>query len=829
MSRIFAARGATSFVAMFCIRRLAFLAALFAFAPFLSAQQPGPTVVAIEFRWVGPETVSRQVIESNIQTQKGQPISEAKVEQDVRNLMATGYFLQVHVIEVDAEGGIKLIYELRGNSTIRQIAITGNKRISEDKLRGKLTIREGDTLDERKVHGDAQKLVEYYQRSGYQQAKVEHEISFDRETGKSVVTFVVEEGDKTLLQEVRFTGWTRAADGKLVSGPIQRFTENQLRKQMKTKKNWLFSWASGGGRLKEEQFEDDLERLREFYREHGYIDMDYVRNEANGNRGFRIERGSSPNRIIVTLDIFEGNQYKVGDIVIEGNKLFPTVELEKTLRMKSGDLFTPGGPTRVPPGGLYRDQNALLDYYTSRGYLNTDLRVIKSPNPTTGRMDLKYRLREGELHYVEKIVIRGNTKTRDNVIRRELAIYPGDVWNSQKIEASRDRLYGLGYFERVNMMPEQTDIPHHPDLAIEVLEQRTGRLSFGAGFSSIDNVLGFVEVQQGNFDLFGWPNFTGGGQKLRLRAQVGARRQDYTLNFTEPWFLNQRLSLGVDLFHSKADFYSTQYTESRTGGALRLEKALDQWWRASWRYAIENVELDVENTASAVLRAEDGRRTKSSMSFGLTRDARRFSRELQGALLTTGGNVVSGSAEVAGGPLGGNVHIYKIQFATTFYFPMLWEKHVLSLDGKIGVVDKWDKGTRVPLFDRVFLGGQDNIRGFEFNDVSLHDRNGESIGGQTFWYASTEYGFPLVERIRGVLFFDIGNVYHQPFSFSPGQDAIPGGGGFVQRKFVNAGAGFGFRFNLPIGLLKLDIGFPVIKDAANDHGVQFHFNIGYTF
>jgi outer membrane protein insertion porin family len=657
------------------------------------------------------------------------------------------------------------------------------------------------------VHENAQKLVEYYQRNGYQQARVSYEINFDRDTGKSVVTFIVEEGEKVLISEIKFTG-------------ISAFSASQLRKQMKTKRHWLLSWASGGGKLKEEQLEDDLERVRAFYRERGYIDMDFVRTEDNQHRGYRIE-ATSPRRIAIIIDIYEGQQYKVGDVAIEGVKLFPLTDLQKLLKMTSGAVFT--------PGGLTRDQDALRDYYTSRGYLNTEVRISKSPNPTTGRMDLKYQLREGELHYVEKIVIRGNVKTRDKVIRRELAIYPGDVWNSAKIEASRDRLLGLGYFERVNLFPEQTDIPRHPDLAIEVEEQRTGRLSFGAGFSSIDNLVGFVEVAQGNFDLFGWPSFTGGGQKLRLRAQVGARRQDYTLNFTEPWFLNQRLSLGFDLFHNRADFISTQYTESRSGGALRLEKALNEWWRANWRYAIEAVELDVQSAASAALRAEQGQRTKSAMLFGLTRDTRRFSRELQGALLTTGGNVLSASAEVAGGPLGGNVHIYKIQFATTFYVPMPIEKHVLTFEGKIGVVDTWDKGRRVPLFDRVFLGGSDTIRGFKFNDVSLHDRNRESIGGQTFWYASTEYGLPLVERIRGVVFFDVGNVYHQPFSFSPGQDALPGGGGFVQRKFVNAGTGFGFRFNLPIGLLKLDIGFPVIKDAASDRGLQFHFNIGYTF
>jgi outer membrane protein insertion porin family len=754
----------------------------------------------VEFKWFGPETVSRQILEARVQTAKGQPFSRLKVEQDVRNLMDTGYFLNVRVVEEPFQDGLRIRFELQGKSSIRQVVITGNRRIKEDKLRQKLKTQAGQTLNERRVHEDRAALIEYYQKAGYQDARVTDSISFDPDTGKSVVTFTIEEGEKVVIAAVKFTG-------------VTAFKQSQLRKLMKTKKHWLFSWVTGGGRLKDDQFQEDLEAVRAFYHSRGYIDMDYVRNEQNERRGYRVERPSRT-RAVIIIDIFEGKQYKVGDVALAGNKLFPTANITKWLKLKGGTLFT--------PDGLANDIKTIQDYYGSKGYLDTAVRAVKSPNPETGGMDLRYEIREGELSYIEKITIRGNHKTRDKVIRRELAVTPGDVYDSVRVDRSRQRLENLGYFSRVSMLPEATDIPNHPDLVVEVEEQRTGQLGFGGGFSSIDNLIGFVEVAQGNFDLFGWPSFTGGGQKLRLRAQFGTRRQDYLLSFTEPWFLNQRLALGFDAFHTRSDYFSAKYSESRTGGNLRLEKALGEWWRVNWKYGLEDIDLGIDTSASAVLQAERGRRTKSYMVFGASRDTR------DSVFLTTRGNRTDLTAEIAGGPLSGTVDIYKLQLGTSFYFPMIFEKHVLLLQGNIGVVNQWADGNRVPLFDRFFLGGANSIRGFKYRDISPRDDQNEPVGGKTFWNTTVEYGFPIVERIRGALFVDAGNVYRTAYSLEAGQDPVPGGG-VVNREAINVGAGFGFRFNLPIGPLRFDLGFPIISDDTSDRGMQFHFNVGYQF
>ena len=437
----------------------------------------GPIIREVEFHWFGPETVSHQVIEANIQTVKGKAFSQVKIEQDVRNLMNTGYFLSVRVVQEPFEDGVKIRFDLQGKSTIRQVILTGFHVFKEEKLRQKVKTQPGTTLDERKLNEDAKSLTEYYQKAGYQDARVIPSISFDADTGKSVVTFKIEEGEKVRIVAIKFTG-------------IHAFSEGVLRKQMKTKKMWFFSWLSGTGRLKEDDFQEDLEKIRRFYHDRGYIDMDFVRNEQNHKLGYRLTRPAR-GQLIVTIDIFEGKQYKVGSVEIEGNRLFPTASIVKGLKMKSNSLFT--------PEGLSNDVKAIQDYYGSKGYLDTSVRDVKLANPQTGRMDLRYEVKEGGLSYIEKVVIRGNTKTRDRVIRRELAVAPGDVYNTVRVDRSRERLENLGYFSRVTTLPEQTDIPNHYDLAVEVQEQSTGQLMFGAGLSSIDNLLGWVEVTQGNY------------------------------------------------------------------------------------------------------------------------------------------------------------------------------------------------------------------------------------------------------------------------------------------------------------------------------------------
>ena len=215
--------------------------------------------------------------------------------------------------------------------------------------------------------------------------------------------------------------------------------------------------------------------------------------------------------------------------------------------------------------------------------------------------------------YIEKINIRGNTKTKDKVIRRELAVHPGEIYDTVRVERSVERIKNLGYFSKVDATPEPTDVPNRKDPALDLEEQRTGSVTFGAGFSSIDSLIGFVEVTQGNFDLFNWPSFTGGGQKLRLRTQLGFKRQDYELSFTEPWFLDQKLALGFDLFHHESSFLSSVFTEQRTGGDLRLEKALSEFIRGSVQYSIQSINLNVDRKASQELQSQEGGRIRSAI------------------------------------------------------------------------------------------------------------------------------------------------------------------------------------------------------------------------
>jgi outer membrane protein insertion porin family len=764
------------------------------------AQESEAIVREIDVRFTGPVTVNRAVVMANIQTAVGKPRSRDVIEQDVRNLINTGYFFDVRVLEEPVTDGVRVIFQVQGKATIKEILFEGNKRYKEDRLRRECSQKAGDILDERKAHADALKMEELYQKAGYADAKVTYDVSMDRDTGKAVLKFLVKEGQRVFIKQIKISG-------------NKAFPSKRLLKLMKTRKHWWGSWMSSTGVLKEEAFKEDLDKLRDFYRSNGYIDMEI--------RGTRVER-SGTKWMIIYIDVFEGAQYKVGSIRIEGNTLFPAGVLEKQLKMSSGKTFT--------PGGMDGDQKAVEDYYGSRGYLDTVVRPIRAPNVETGRIDLTYAIREGELTYIERIEIRGNTKTKDKVIRRELAVYPGDIYDTVRVDRSVERIKNLGYFSKVEATPEPTAVSNRKDLALNVEEQRTGSVTFGAGFSSIDSLIGFVEVTQGNFDLFNWPAFTGGGQKLRLRAQIGFERQDYELSFTEPWFLDKKLSLGFDLFHHQSSYLSSDYTEQRTGGDLRLEKALNEFVRGSVQYNLQSIRSDVDNSASQELQTQEGSRLRSAVQGALVYDSR------DSVFLTTRGNRSELTAELAG--LGGDVELYKLNAKSTYYFP-LFNKHVLQLLGAAGVVEAFGatkgdgqnvvetqvKGNStntvvrsvddVPIFDRYFLGGANTLRGFSFRKVGPKDVDGEPIGGNAFYNATAEYTFPIIERVRGAMFFDIGEVQIDAYTFSADN--------------LKSDVGLGVRLNLPVGPLRLDYGYPIMTDKETGKTGKIQFSVGYQF
>ncbi|MGD1018816.1 MAG: outer membrane protein assembly factor BamA [Verrucomicrobiia bacterium] len=757
----------------------------------------------IEVRFVGPETVNRSIVMANIQTAVGKPRSRDVIEQDVRNLINTGYFFDVRVLEEPVVDGVRVVFQVQGKATIKEILIEGEKQFKDARLRKECSQKVGDSLDERKAHDDAQKMRDLYQKAGYPDVKVTYEVGLDKDTGKAVLKFKVQEGERVLVKEIKFTG-------------NKAYTEQRLCKLLKTRRHWWGSWLAGTGVLKGEDFNEDLDKIRDFYHSNGYIDMDI--------RGTRTQR-VGPKWMVVYIDLFEGAQYKVGAVVIDGNRLFPITELEKQLKMTAGRTFT--------PTGMSADQKALSDYYGARGYLDTDVRPIRAPNVETGRIDMTYAIREGELTYIEKIEIRGNAKTKDKVIRRELAVHPGEIYNTVRVDRSVERLKNLGYFSKVEADPEPTDVPNHKDLVLNLEEQRTGSVNFGAGFSSVDSLIGFVEMTQGNFDLFNPPSFTGGGQKLRLRLQLGLKRQDEILSFVEPWFLDRKLSLGFDLFHHAANYLSTEYNEQSTGASLSLEKAFTEFLRGQIQYSIQYISIDVDKSASPEVQSQDNSYLRSSVSGTVTYDTR------DSVFLTTRGTRTEMNAEVAGGGLGGNVNIYKLNLTSSVFFP-LPNQQVFELLGAARVVDAFgsteNNGTNVietiasqnkqgpsvnrrvdpvPIFDRLFLGGANTLRGFAFRQVGPKDVTGEPVGGNTSLNGTAEYSYPIIERVRGAFFFDVGNVYANAYEVTAGD--------------LKSDAGLGLRLNLPIGPLQLDYGYPIMTDSLTGRAGKFQFRVGYQF
>ena len=432
-------------------------------------------------------------------------------------------------------------------------------------------------------------------------------------------------------------------------------------------------------------------------------------------------------------------------------------------------------------------------------------------------MDLNYRIEEGEQAYIEKIEIKGNTKTKDKVIRRELSVSPGELFDMTEVKRSKRRLEGLNYFTEqggVDATPEPTDVPNRKNLVVTVEERNTGNFSIGAGFSSVDSVLGFIEISQGNFDIAKPPWFQGGGQKYRMKAAFGSQRQDYEITWIEPWFLEKKLQLSVDLYHRQLGFVSTEnlYDERRTGARIALARALGtENLIGTASYTIESVGIiNVDRArASKLIRDEEGNRLVSKVGLSLAYDTR------NNALLPQRGQRTELSGEVAGGPFGGETDFYKLELRSAWYFKGLGEGHVLELVGRTGVVKEYGDSSRVPLFDRWFLGGLYSLRGYKYRAVGPRDSTNEPIGGDTYWFGSAEYSVPIIERLRFAVFYDIGMVYSDPYDWNV--------------KNYNDNFGFGIRLNLPIGPLRLDYGIPIndVEGVNSSHG-RFQFGVGYT-
>src|SRR5213592_4512730 len=742
-------------------------------------QAQGPPIIrSIDVQYTGPGTVSKERILAHMRTRVGQPYSDQVVEQDVEALYKTGAILNVRIFAEPEGDGVKVTVAVQTRSIVREIVIDGAERIKAKKLRKEIKLRLNQPINEQQLEEARQKIIEIYQAHGFTDISAQFRVDpIDENRGTARVVFTVNEGAKGAVSQIRFEGNTH-------------FSDWRLRKEMKTKRKTIVSFIDKSGRLDEAQLQQDMDKIREFYQDHGFIDV--------GIKDVRRERNTK-GALTITIVIAEGPQYHVGKVTVSGEKVAKEESIRALLKMKEGSVYS--------PKQLHDDAKAVSDAYGSGGYV--DLGITPESTPAgPALVDVHYKSEEGERSFVNRVTIAGNTRTKDKVIRREVLVAPGDVFNTVRADLTKKRLENLGYFSKVETYPEETDVPGRKDLTILVQEKRTGSFSFGAGFSTIDQLVGFAELTQGNFDLFNWPTFTGGGQKFRLRVQYGTLRKDFLLNVTEPYFLDRRLSLSGQLFYTEADYLSVEYNQRNYGFTIDLRKPITSLIYVSLGYQLQDIDIfDVSSGASAFIKSQEGSFTESKIISSVVFDRR------DNALLTRTGQRITLAPFVAGGFLGGNTQIYGWDLEGSQYFRLKWDT-ILLINGEIATVDNWGNGSGVPIFERLYLGGANNLRGFPYREVGPQDVTGEPIGGLSMARATVEWTFPIIEKARGAIFYDTGFVNSDAWSF-----------GF---KHIASDVGVGIRLNLPIGPLRLDYGYPLQRDGYNGGG-HFNFSVGYQF
>ena len=843
----------------------------------------------------GPVAASDQLVKAHIRLKPGQPFNPKTTDEDITSLMGTNFFMNVRVRVEDARDGVIVHYTLIGLPTVMEIRFEGNvggRKFRGTKLRRKIRSRTGETLNGLRLASDKQILIKEYQKAGYHEASVETQIERNEELGEASVTFQINPGAKVRITEIIFDN-------------ANAFSQRELRKVLKTRRRWWLSWLTGSGKFEEEQWYEDLDELVKYYQSEGYIDFKI------GEVKFDYPKEDS---MIIRLSISEGYQYRVGKVTFEGNVILSdndirsgkvTFEQFVRLYMTEGAIFT--------PQGLVDDVRAITDLYEMDGYLDANVRVSKQSNTDTGEIDLNYIIDEQEQVEVEKIEIRGNTTTKDKVIRRELAINPGEVFDMVSVELSKRRLEGTGLFDNVDTQVERIEeLPNKRNLVIGVTEGRTANLMMGFGYGSIMSLYGQVGFTQGNFDLFNPPYFTGGGQKFRLQITAGSRHEDYMVTFEEPYFLDRKLRLSVDLYHRDNRFYSNYFNQKQTGAKLGFSKTLwNDFTYGGVNYTIEKIGIHDRSYYSDILREHDMIQTGLVHPDTLTgnpfdwyydndrKDEGEYSElnydrlvsklgtfltysTLNHGLMPSRGQRTQLSAEIAGGPFGGETEMYRLELESAYYFPGLWQGHVLEVIGRIGVVDNFGESDRVPYFDRFFLGGSYNMRGYDYRDIGPRLQKWKV--GREMHEGKEHYGYFVDitrdgELVEANKFIPV-NDSPSEFPFNGNQNAVyhPGDGTkwspvaadgseplggssywfssleytipIIQQLrfavFYDIGMsyldpyefdlgeyadnwGVGLRLQVPmLGPLRLDYGFPLSHPDYAEGSGQFHFGVGYN-
>jgi len=750
-------------------RGLCVLAALLAIGA-RSGGADGFRVVAVEVR--GASRVSPDAVRKVMGTQAGQELDLGKVREDVKAIYRMGYFRDVTFDTEEVPGGYRLTVIVAEKPIVGGVQIEGNKEVETADLRAAVTVKERSLFQEEKVKESIKKLTEVSQNKGYIDASVDASVTEDAE-GAIRVIFRVSEGPKLKIERIAVIG--------------NRFhAEKTILKAMDTSRKGLFSFITDSGAFKKDVLENDVRKIEALYQNSGFLDSKISEPEVSrGKKG-----------LIVTIRVYEGRQYRVGEVRFAGESGIPEETLRKNVKLTRGDLFN--------RETLLSDLLALTTLVNDEGYAQ----ALVSPGVDKRKeypvADVTYRFECGAKFRFGKVEISGNTKTMDRVVRRNLDVLEGRTYTATGLKTSKEHLTRTSYFKDVKISTAPSEVPGEMDAKIEVQEGPTGTLSGGLGYSSLDKIFGVVQLTENNLFGRGW--------KATLNSQFGARRTTFGIDFRDPHFLDSDFSLLLSAYNVRTRY--NDFERKSTGGRAGLGYNFSRYASGSLSLRADATKiLAVGPTGSRFLLDEfaKGLQHTRSLTFSLIRNTTdRF-------IDPSRGSVQSGSVEYAGGPLGGDSEFVKYFLNAKAFYPVT-ASTVFSWNALWGHVVPTVGGGEIPIFERFFLGGPYSVRGFRSRDLSPRDPNtGEAIGGNKELVGNLEYVFPLFAEIgfKGVVFFDVGNTWAQgewPFSGEK----------------LRYATGTGVRWYSPMGPLRFEWGWNLNPKDGESRRVM-EFTIGTAF
>ena len=715
--------------------------------------------------FTGNRKIEDSAISNVLKSTEGKLFSEKRLSPDIRAIYKMGYFSDVTVDVTDGPKGKIVTFALQEKPMITDIEIKGNDAMETEEIEGVLTVKTRQALDPDKVAADVQKIKTLYDDKGYFNSEVNYAI--EEEEGKNVcVIFNIIENERLYIESITFEG-------------NEAYTDKELRGMIDTSEWGLLHFLTDSGILKKDTLRQDINKLNVFYLNSGYINAKIGEPEIiHDKKGIHIK-----------IPVLEGKQFRVGVVRIAGDTLsISRAELLKKLKINKNDYYD--------RESIIKDIDYLTRMCNNEGYAYSDVAPRTLPNKKDQKVDVTYNIKKGNQVYFNRISISGNIKTRDKVIRRELAFAEGDIYNSDRLKRSYMRLNRLRYFEEVDFQTVKGPAENLTDINIRVKEQPTGMFSIGGGYSAVDKAVFMARISQQN--LFGR------GQTLNLTAQLGAETTHYELSFIEPWLFDIPLWSKFELWDSEREWDS--YDLKTDGFGVTLGYPLWAYVKGYVEYRLSTNDItDMDEYASYYIREQEGKTTSSSITTTLIRDT------TDDIMFPSRGSKNKISLEYTGGLLQGDASFTKYTGASTWFFPLPFDT-VFSIRGRAGLMHK-NEDKKIPIYERFYLGGINSLRGLR--DVGPEDlETGDPIGGETMVCFNVEFVFPLIKDagMKGVVFYDTGNAWDHGYHLNDMRET----------------AGIGIRWYSPIGPLRLEWGH-VLDKQDDESASRWEFSIGGLF